>query len=204
MAPSFQQPRYPGVGHLYKGKMRDSIFGGATMPSYSPWDVTLQGLQADPDITYGSATIIRDLPPHPSRQTPIVNPPMVSAASIQPTPRDFYVFPSRSHSIRAPSLESLPGGSSSNPFQPSRRPPGPPGNSPPGTPPGTPPGGPQGGFPRGPPGGPGNRPLRGSNHNIPPPGPPHGPPPGLPRGPFGGAQGPPPQRPYQVTPFHFD
>jgi len=39
-APTFQQPNYPGVDHLFKGKMRDSIFGGATMPSYSPWDIT--------------------------------------------------------------------------------------------------------------------------------------------------------------------
>jgi len=61
-APSFQQPKYLGVEHLYKGKMRDSIFRGATIPSYSPWDMTLRGPQADPDTTYGSATILRDLP----------------------------------------------------------------------------------------------------------------------------------------------
>jgi len=81
------------------------------MPSYSPWDMTLRGPQAnlditygsaatirgpqaDLDITYGSAIIMKDLPPHPSRQTPIINPPIILAASIQPTPRDFYVFPS--------------------------------------------------------------------------------------------------------------
>ena len=95
-APSFQQTNYPGVDHLFKGKMRDSIFRGATMPSYSPWDMTLQGPQADPDTTYGSATIMRDLPLHPSRQTPIVKPPIISTASIQPTPRDFYVSKSNS------------------------------------------------------------------------------------------------------------
>ena len=122
--------------------MRDSIFGGATIPSYSPWDMTLQGPPADPDTTYRSITIMRDLPPHPSKQTPIVKPPIISAASIQPTPRDFYMFPSRSHSIHAPSSGSSPGGSSSNPFRPTHRPPSPPGNSPPGTPPGRLPGGP--------------------------------------------------------------
>jgi len=101
-APSLQQTFHPGVEHLYKGKMRDSLFGGAFLPSLplpSPWDITLHSPQIDPDTTYRSTIIQKDLPPHFSEEASRVEPPGIQAATTQPTPRDFYVFPSQSHSV---------------------------------------------------------------------------------------------------------
>ena len=96
-APSLQLPAYPGVDHLYKGKMRDSLFGGSIVTplhSPSPWDITLRGPHIDPDTTYRSTMIQKDLPPHLSKHTPLEKPPGIQAATTQPTPRDFYLFPS--------------------------------------------------------------------------------------------------------------
>ena len=96
-APSLQLPAYPGVDHLYKGKMRDSLFGGSIATQLhqpSPWDIMLCRPHIDPDTTYRSAIIQKDLPPHLSEQTPTVKPPETKEATTQPTPRDFYLFPS--------------------------------------------------------------------------------------------------------------
>jgi len=96
-APSLQLPTYPGVDHLYKGKMRDSLFGGSIVTPLhppSPWDIMLRGPLIDPDTTYRSTMIQKDLPPHLSEQTPLEKPPEIQAATTQPTPRDFYLSPS--------------------------------------------------------------------------------------------------------------
>ena len=203
--PTFTFPSQ-GINHLYKGKMRETIFGISPFSqSFTPQPLTSRTIPevddsflpeevVNLDTTYIGQAILKDLPPHLPRTTPI--PPKITTITIppqgtitvaaEPTYKDFYLFPSRAPSNHSGS--GTPPLSITSPL--SRRPPASPGGNPPGTPGGGPPGGPQGGgFPR-PPGG--------------PPGPPGGPP--GPPGPFGpqNFRIQQPQRPFQISPFHFD